>query len=82
MKFEEDEQIGPDFMCDTNGVGGDPFEDKLTVHAHTHRGVPVIAVQVSGDFDEVETWLTRSQVKDLMVVLGYFLHETEDEEEE
>lgn len=81
MSFENEEQVGPDFMCDTNGVGGDNVEDKLILIAHTHREKPIIAVQVTGDYETLETWLDRTQVQDLMVVLAYWLQETEEEAE-
>lgn len=68
---------------DSYYAGGNSDDYLIVANFNGYEGKgPILRAHAFGPDRNIDVWLNRSQVKDLMVVLGYFLHETEDEEEE
>ena len=80
-KFKSGERLGPKFTCATNAAEDDEYVDALRVFNYVLVDDPVLALQTMVDDSVGSVWLDRTQVQDLMVVLAYWLHETEEEAE-
>jgi len=80
-------QLGPDFECATNGGPGgeDGLIDVLRLEPQFMDKdtdvIEVLSFSNTQDYSVKEVWLTRGQVQDLMVVLGYWLKQTEGEDD-
>lgn len=81
-KFKSGERIGPKFTCATNAAEDDEYVDALRLFNYELIDDPVLALQNIVDDFVGSIWLDRTQVQDLMVVLAYWLQETEDKEAE